>query len=330
MPDKAVNPLHPVAFSVAVEFAPPAENQARQFSVVAYGGGIITDHPAFDRVAFDCKSTKVATPSFALLEHSSLKRAGVIKASAVANDIRVSGHMLNTDSAKEVLQDADQGAPWQASVRIYPGRIDDVPQGKSVELNGQTLAGPLKVFRNNRVREVSFCALGADDTTSAQFFSIGSPDSAPRQSPQEASEMDQAEHDRIVADLNTKLTAATATITELQGKFATQQRATRLAALRSLFQATGREFKEDDAAIKPYLEMSEESFAAVDKDLRASKPQLDPNLTRQQATSGNAAADPASADDIEVKASQYIAEQKKLGRDVRVSDAVSFVTRAAA
>jgi hypothetical protein len=335
---QASNPLHPVALSTAIEFAAAVADAPRQFSGVAYGGGIITDHPMFSRVAFDLATTKVVTPTPAFLEHKHDKRAGVIKSAEIGRDIRISGHMLNTDAAAEVVRDAGDGMPWQMSVGIWPGKVDKVAEGKSIELNGQTMAGPLVVFRNNRVRETSFCALGADDSTSAQFFSIGRND-APLTQPNEVPEMDKAEHDAIVADLNTKLTAATegltaanAKVAELEGKFSAQARAARLASVKALFTAIGREFKSDtDATVLPYLEMSDAAFAVLDADLRANKPQLDPSLTREHANSNTAGtADAGNVDDIETKARQYVAEQAKLGLTVRVSDAVHFVTRKAA
>ncbi len=331
MPEQ--KPLKDVAFSAAVEFAAPTDDQPRRFSGLAYGGGVITDHPLFDRVAFDLASTKVATPLFALLEHDPMQRAGIIQEAAIGDGIRIAGRMLGTPAAIEIVRDAGDGAPWQMSVRIKPGKVDQVPAGKSIALNGQTFSGPLTVFRNNRVRETSFCAMGADDTTSAQVFSIGRPD-AP--TTREAPSMDQAEHDRIVAENATALAAANAAIatekaradtlqtqfSALQEQIASDCKARRTEAVKELFKAAGKEFTDD--AARPYVDMPEASFAAVAADMRARKP-VDASLLKSDNNGGGYALDINNTNDIVAAADTYQKAQRALGIEVRWSDAVSFV-----
>lgn len=147
----------------------------RKFSGTAYTGGVITDHPAFDRVAFDLSTTKVQVPAPLLLNH--LDPVGVIRNATAARDLRVDGDLFadargagGDERASNVAAMADRGMPWQMSVGIWPGEIDQVKAGAKVSLNGQEFAGPLTVFRQNRVREVSLVALGADDRTSAVVF----------------------------------------------------------------------------------------------------------------------------------------------------------------
>ena len=67
----------------------------------------------------------------------------------------------------QVAQDSDDGFPWQMSVRIDPSAIEEIQAGASVTVNGKVHQGPITVFRGGRIREVSFCALGADDNTNA-------------------------------------------------------------------------------------------------------------------------------------------------------------------
>ena len=67
----------------------------------------------------------------------------------------------------ETYDDSDDGFPWQMSVRIEPASIDEIQAGNTVTVNGKLLHGPITVFRGGRIREVSFCALGADENTMA-------------------------------------------------------------------------------------------------------------------------------------------------------------------
>ena len=173
---KKPDPLAPVAFLATAAFEAPAADAAagvRKFSGTAYGGGVVTDHPFFNRVAFDLSTTKVVTPAPALYSHRP-EPVGVIRAAAVDSKIAISGELFSDidDQAKSIATKADRGMPWQLSVGIYPGHVDEYGQGAKVQLNGQTLDGPLTVFRDNRIREVSFCPLGADHTTEAHVFSI--------------------------------------------------------------------------------------------------------------------------------------------------------------
>jgi len=69
--------------------------------------------------------------------------------------------------AADIIAKADAGFKWQASIGANAGSIEEVKAGSSVEVNGRTYAGPVRVARNVVIREVSFVVLGADRKTSA-------------------------------------------------------------------------------------------------------------------------------------------------------------------
>lgn len=330
--------LNPVKFSAPAVFAAKAaedDTTPRKFSGIAYSGGAITDHPFFPRVAFDLSSTKLSTPAPALLDH--YKPVGVIKAAAIDNDIRIDGELFSDleGDGKNIASMADRGMPWQMSVGIWPGRVEQVKAGAKVKLNGQEFEGPLTVFRDNRVREVSFCPLGADDRTSAEVFSIGG---ERRQPTTEDHEMDQAEHDRVVKEITDKFAADLKVeqdkVAALEAKFSAHRDKQRTTTLEELATARGEKFDADKA--KPYLSMTDEQFETVVGALKASAPKFDPALGREHATDGNGAGGAAGAGDlkdpvaIQAAASKYMKEQADQGREVSVADAVHFVTRKAA
>ena len=105
----------------------------------------------------------------ALLEHSSYQRAGAIESHSISHEsgLTVSGILLSNEFGTQVATDSDDGFPWQMSVRIEPASIDEIQAGNTVTVNGKLLHGPITVFRGGRIREVSFCALGADENTMA-------------------------------------------------------------------------------------------------------------------------------------------------------------------
>lgn len=155
-----------------VHFHASAPGKAkRAFRGVAYGGGIILDHPAHDAVVFDLAVTTFTTPAPLLFNHG--EPIGVVTSASLTGRIEITGALFADldGSAQQVAAMADRGLPWQLSVGIWPDRIDQVARGDRVTMNGRTLEGPFALYRGNRVREVSIVALGADDKTRAEVLS---------------------------------------------------------------------------------------------------------------------------------------------------------------
>lgn len=324
--------LRPICFTAPAVFSAAAEGD-RKISGVAYSGGLVTDHPFFDGIVIDLATTKFATPAPLLLDHKT--PIGVVDSKKISNSLEISARVFADDGGdgQSVTDKADRGFPWQQSVGVWPGRIENVGKGSSVELNGRKFTGPLTVFRDNRVREVSLCALGADDKTSATFTAVSEGGERPPALIDQPE--DTMDKDAQIADLTAKLSAATDTNKQLSDKIAARDaddvkkaQAQRVDEVKALFKATGREYK--DEAAKPYLEMSAETFAAVSADLKSGKPKLDPKLLSAGATGDSAADLPAEggdADTIARKAEAFRHEFKtKFGRELSVSDAVAHVT----
>jgi hypothetical protein len=68
---------------------------------------------------------------------------------------------------RKVLDRADAGYVWQCSVGGNPKKIEDIPAGQSIDVNGRSYAGPVSVARGLSLREISFVVLGGDRLTSA-------------------------------------------------------------------------------------------------------------------------------------------------------------------
>ncbi len=147
---------------------PEDGKKKRTFSGVAYSGEAITDHWYWDKVVFDLDSIQIKGRIPALLEHRTSQRAGAINSHSVshAEGLKIEGNLLSNEFGTQVAQDSDDDFPWQMSVRIYPTTVEEVKEG-SVIVNGRIFQAPIAVFRGGRIREVSFCALGADDNTNA-------------------------------------------------------------------------------------------------------------------------------------------------------------------
>ena len=230
----------------------------RTFSGIAYSGEPIVDHWYWDRIIFDLDSLQIKGCIPALLEHRTSQRAGAINSHSISHEkgLEISGDLLSNEFGTQVAQDSDDGFPWQMSVRIEPSKTEEIAADQSVFVNGKNYQGPITVFRGGRIREVSFCALGADDNTSAVAASH-KPKKFNQQEDTNVTELEQAkeaqkqaekQRDDALAELN---------------KFKADQRAENIASLQKELNTT---FSAED--LKSYTDMDDAVFAFTAKQLR--------------------------------------------------------------
>ena len=227
----------------------------RTFSGVAYSGEVITDHWYWKQVIFDLDSMQIKGRIPALLEHSSYQRAGAIESHAISYEsgLTVSGILLSNEYGTQVATDSDDGFPWQMSVRIEPASIDEIQAGNTVTVNGKLLHGPITVFRGGRIREVSFCALGADENTMA----VAASHNPNNQREDTSVDLDQAK--ARIAELETERDTAQAELKQ----FKSEQRHKDIGALETELKT---QFSAEDKAA--YMAMDDSSFSFTAKQLR--------------------------------------------------------------
>jgi len=162
----------------AMLLQPAEEGGKPRFRLAAYSGGIIPNHWWWGNVALDLDGMAMGRPDIPVLrEHISECLVGYADRVAVEPEgLVVEGPFnLVTKDSKEVYELAKVGHPWQASIYFAePHTIEEVSAGETAEVNGRTLTGPGTVFRKWRLREASFCTLGADENTSGRSLSDGS------------------------------------------------------------------------------------------------------------------------------------------------------------
>jgi hypothetical protein len=241
----------------------------RQFSGVAYSGEVIKKHWYWGDVVFDLHSMSVPSKLPALIDHDRGARCGYVLEHDISENagLTVKGNLLSNTHGAAVAAESDEGFPWQMSVHIEPGSVEEVMSGSSVTVNGRSFAGPITVFRNSKIAEVSFTATGWDSNTSAAAMSRGGQQSP---NPEGESSMDlQAKVDALeaektslqasIADKDAKLAAANAEL----AKFSADARK---AAVTQLFSDIGRpapEAGKEDATFKQFCDMPAEAFAAT-------------------------------------------------------------------
>jgi hypothetical protein len=264
----------PYEFLASADISPITDGK-RRLTGIAYAGGIITDHRSYDRVAFDLSSTTLATPIPLLCNHDHDCTIGVITTAIIDSAVHIESELFTgiDADADEVANKADAGMPWQLSVGIYPGEITELSAGTRVVLNGVTVEGPLIVFRNNRIREVSVVALGADSRTTTTVFNLHH---------QESPMSSQAESTDAQELTLQALQEENAQLKNIIAQFHAEQRT---AQVKELFSVLGREYTEASAAL--YVTFTDEQFAALHADLIAHTPASKPDyLFSAQATQG--------------------------------------------
>jgi len=269
------------------------KNRKRKFRGTAYSGQPLR-HPYWGVVAFDLSTTEANDPTPVLVDHDRAKRAGFATLS-IGSSIQIEdGTLLDNEQGQAIAAESDAGFPWQMSVHIEPGSIEHIESGVTAEVNGHTVQGPAYIFRNNLIREVSFTPTGVDHNTSAAAMSAGATAAGnPESTHPEDSNMELEELKQQINDLKASLEqaqneakAAAERAEKAEQELATMRRKARLSAVKDLFSALGREFSEE--AAKPYMEMSDEMFAAVARDMKAAKPRVPENLFHAEATDGEA------------------------------------------
>jgi len=129
----------------------------------------------FGKAIVDIASLKIKKVSVPVLRgHNSDKIVGhSTKAWTDDSHLYVEGEVSNiTEHGKEVIGLADEGFPWQVSIGIDSIRQEILEdEDQTAEVNGMTVKGPIRIWRDATVREISFVPFGADDRTAGIVMS---------------------------------------------------------------------------------------------------------------------------------------------------------------
>ena len=284
--DLALTQLKALHFLAGFQLSKPTTKGERTFSGVAYAGGVITDHSHYSAVAFDLATTTAEAPLPLLFNHCG-SPIGVIETILINSTIEIAGRLFaDIDPvAADIAEKSDRGVVWQLSVGIFPEETALITQMTAPTINGNPFTGEVSLLKNNRIREVSFVALGADDKTAATIFNAAPPlskqDFTMTPADEKAMQDENASLKVTIADLSEKLKG-------LESANKEQFRAARIEQIKTMFSATQREFT--DAAALAYMDLSVEQFGAISGDMiaqaKAAKPALSAELFQSKAVDG--------------------------------------------
>lgn len=145
------------------------DNDKRAFTGVAnsgkpfnYGG---------QRAIVDLSTLEFHDKVPVLLLHDREKRVGYGSLKVENHQLVMSGTLLNNDDAVAIAKESDDGFPWQMSAHVQAGSTEELTNGQTAVVNGQTVTAPILILRHCRIPEVSFTPTGVDNQTSAVILS---------------------------------------------------------------------------------------------------------------------------------------------------------------
>ena len=152
-----------------VELKASTAGKPRRFAIMAYNGGILPVDGFPVPVVADLAGLEILGSVPILIDHEKSVESTLGITDDIINDGKVltMTGLVTATSAKAltVVAQADKGHQWQASIGARVLEQEEIPAGKSVEVNGQTFTGPVIVARRSVLYETSVLPAGADSTT---------------------------------------------------------------------------------------------------------------------------------------------------------------------
>lgn len=136
---------------------------------VAYTGQVL--HSFFGDVIADLDGMAPLKERGAALLYGHARPIGVVQSVwKTDRGLEYAGHMVRgTQLSDEIALLAKSGFPWQLSIRAEPDVIEELGENATAEVNGQTVTGPITIFRQWRLPEISIVELGLDGDTEASI-----------------------------------------------------------------------------------------------------------------------------------------------------------------
>ena len=157
-----------MTLTAPLTLAPAAGEGPKGFLITAFTGAVMDRFWRPLVIVTAGIKTKPKLP--ALREHARDRVVGYVTKSWIdgQNLLMQGNYSEKTRDGQEVRDLQGEGFPWQASIGVWPSKIKVLESDKESEtVNGREIIGPAEIWLESYVREVSFCALGADDETAA-------------------------------------------------------------------------------------------------------------------------------------------------------------------
>lgn len=161
-------PMIAISADITLEAGDAEKNSPPKFTSTFYTGGAVRIN-GYDRpVVIDLAGLTPGNVLVANLDHDKTKRVGNFDLLNDGKQLVASGvASAATPARDEVVNSALAGYRWQSSFEVAPEKIEAIKAGQTVQVNGQSIAGPVYVTRKGTLKGFAFVSHGADDNTSA-------------------------------------------------------------------------------------------------------------------------------------------------------------------
>jgi len=140
----------------------------KSFSSTFYTGGLLSVAGYDNPVVVDLAGLKAGNVLVANLDHDASKRVGNFDVVNDGKSLIANGKATAATAARdEVVNSAQAGYQWQASLEVNPTKVEMLAKGKTAIVNGQEITGPAYITRTGTLKGFGFVSHGADDNTSA-------------------------------------------------------------------------------------------------------------------------------------------------------------------
>lgn len=180
MPLKAAAPNRAIAIECEVSLQAEAavdggKAAPPKFSMIAYNGGPLTVAYWPFPVVIDIAGLKAKARVPILFAHSTYQVLGQSTAvTKSAAKVELAGVITGEDEFTQgVVAHARNGYVWSASVGVWPLKVMEVKAGATVAANGRTFTGPLYLFKQSELHEVSILPIGADRDAETRIAASG-------------------------------------------------------------------------------------------------------------------------------------------------------------
>ena len=160
-------------FTCPLSIAAAADSKAvPKFAMVAYTGGPMTIEGFPHPVVVDLEGLSIPRQDIPIrLDHNPRQGVGHTRCVTIENGQVTAEGLISRDTswARDVAKSGGNGFPWQASIGASVVKVEFVPNGQNIQVNGRTFDGPVHIVRQSVLKEISFVDNGADTKTSAKI-----------------------------------------------------------------------------------------------------------------------------------------------------------------
>lgn len=175
--------VRPNGVLLAVENAEPKSDGGATYQVsgVANTGAVMDDF-FYGKVVLDLEGVKLNRERIPLLYEHMEPIGSVVSVKKADDGLAFTAELYAdgiTDRGAGVARLAKAGYEWQTSVYAIPHVEERIENDESTaKVNGQTIPGPLTIFREWTLREITITALGRDEATRADIAASSDRDGA--------------------------------------------------------------------------------------------------------------------------------------------------------